>query len=60
MALQRVGFVAIPPGAQPGFDHADVRPTDGRVYVAHTGADRVDVLAEAVLELVRRWAAGEP
>ena len=44
MSLTRVGFVPIPPGAAPGFDHADVHRAAGRMYVAHTGADRVDVL----------------
>ena len=47
MALVRSGFIAIPPGARPGFDHADIYP-DGtgaaRLYVAHTGADRVEVI----------------
>src|SRR6266511_6349687 len=44
MALARVGYVAIPPGAGPGFDHADVHRGRRRMYVAHTGADRIDVL----------------
>jgi DNA-binding beta-propeller fold protein YncE len=44
MSLERGGFIAIPPGAKPGFDHADVYRAGGRMYVAHTGADRVDVL----------------
>jgi DNA-binding beta-propeller fold protein YncE len=44
VSLTRVGFIAIPPGAAPGFDHADVYRAGGRIYVAHTGADRVDVL----------------
>jgi DNA-binding beta-propeller fold protein YncE len=47
MTLVRSGFIAIPPGAEPGFDHADVfRDPAGasRVYVAHTGADRLDVI----------------
>jgi DNA-binding beta-propeller fold protein YncE len=44
MALRRVGFVAVPPGRAPGFDHADVHRPSGRLYVAHTGADRVDVI----------------
>ncbi|HEY5989393.1 MAG TPA: hypothetical protein VIV12_23890 [Streptosporangiaceae bacterium] len=47
MALVRSGFIAIPPGPRPGFDHAGLY-ADGagarRLYVAHTGADRVDVL----------------
>jgi DNA-binding beta-propeller fold protein YncE len=44
VALTRVGFVPIPPGSAPGFDHADVYRPGGRLYVAHTGADRVDVI----------------
>jgi len=44
MSLERGGFITIPPGAKPGFDHADVYRAAGRMYVAHTGADRVDVL----------------
>ena len=46
MTLRRVGFVPVPPGAKPGFDHADtyLDPRGSRVFVAHTGADRVDIL----------------
>jgi hypothetical protein len=44
VSLVRVGFIAVPPGAKPGFDHADVYRAGRRMYVAHTGADRVDVL----------------
>ena len=44
MSLVRAGFVPVPPGAKPGFDHADVYRAGRRLYVAHTGADRVDVL----------------
>src|SRR4051794_39758889 len=44
MTLVDAGFVAIPPGAKPGFDHADVFRPARRIYVAHTGADRIDVL----------------
>lgn len=44
MTLVRVGFLSVPPGAKPGFDHADVQRSTRRLYVAHTGADRVDVL----------------
>src|SRR5262249_3524325 len=47
VALTRTGFIPIPRGPRPGFDHADIY-RDGaggtRMYVAHTGADRVDVL----------------
>jgi DNA-binding beta-propeller fold protein YncE len=44
--LRHVGLTAVPPGAKAGFDHADtyLDPRGSRLYVAHTGADRVDVL----------------
>jgi DNA-binding beta-propeller fold protein YncE len=44
MSLERVGFIPIPAGAEPGFDHADTYRDGRRMYVADTGADRVDVL----------------
>jgi DNA-binding beta-propeller fold protein YncE len=46
VTLRRVGFTEVPHGAKPGFDHADtyLDPAGSRLYVAHTGADRVDVL----------------
>jgi DNA-binding beta-propeller fold protein YncE len=44
MSLVRSGVVPLPRGARPGFDHADVYPAGRRLYVAHTGADRVDVI----------------
>jgi hypothetical protein len=47
MPLVRSGFIAIPPGPRPGFDHADVYqdgPGTFRLYVAHTGVDRVEVI----------------
>jgi DNA-binding beta-propeller fold protein YncE len=44
VSLARVGFIAIPPGSKPGFDHADVHGQLRRLYVAHTGADRIDLL----------------
>ncbi len=47
MTLVRSGFIAVPPGQRPGSDHADVyrdRAGASRLYLAHTGADRVDVL----------------
>jgi len=44
VSLVRVGFVPVAPGGEPGFDHADVYRAGRRMYVAHTGADRVDVL----------------
>jgi DNA-binding beta-propeller fold protein YncE len=44
VSLVRVGFLPIPRGARPGFDHADNYRAGRRMYVAHTGADRVEVL----------------
>jgi DNA-binding beta-propeller fold protein YncE len=44
VSLVRVGFLPVAPGTEPGFDHADVYRPGRRMYVAHTGADRVDVL----------------
>ena len=47
MALTKAGFISIPRGKQPGFDHADVSrraPAAARLYVAHTGADRIVVI----------------
>jgi len=44
VSLVRTGFVPLPVGAKPGFDHADVYRPDRRIYVAHTGADRVEVI----------------
>jgi hypothetical protein len=44
VSLVRVGFIDLPAGAMTGFDHADVFLPGRRMYVAHTGADRVDVL----------------
>jgi DNA-binding beta-propeller fold protein YncE len=48
MALEQVAFIPIPRGSQPGFDHADTwqgkPPGSPRLYVAHTGADRIDVI----------------
>lgn len=44
MTLERTGFVPLAPGATPGFDHADVYLPTRRLYLAHTGADRIDVI----------------
>lgn len=47
MPLIQSGFIEIPPGRHPGFDHADIYLDSAgasRLYVAHTGADRVDVI----------------
>jgi len=45
--FRATGFIPVPAGARPGFDHADLylgREHESRLYVAHTGADRVDVI----------------
>jgi hypothetical protein len=44
VSLARIGFIDLSAGAEPGFDHADVYRAGRLMYVAHTGADRVDVL----------------
>lgn len=45
MPLRHLGFVALPAPARPGgFDHAAVHEPSGRVYVAHTANDAVDIL----------------
>ncbi len=44
MSLARAAFIPIPPGSRPGFDHADVYGAGRRLYLAHPGADRIDVL----------------
>jgi DNA-binding beta-propeller fold protein YncE len=53
VSLVRTGFIPIPWGAKPGFDHADVFRGGRRIYVAHTGADRVDVLDCATRSYLR-------
>jgi DNA-binding beta-propeller fold protein YncE len=46
--LTRVAFIPLPPGKERGFDHADVYRAQSyrasRLYVAHTGADRIDII----------------
>jgi DNA-binding beta-propeller fold protein YncE len=48
MSLQQTGFIALPQGKTAGFDHADVwtaqRNASARLYVAHTGADGIDII----------------
>jgi hypothetical protein len=53
MGLERIGFVPLPPGNEAGFDHADVYVPGRLVYVAHTGANRVDVIDCATHSFVR-------
>lgn len=43
--LERVGDIELPPHVTPGgFDHAAVHAPAGRLYVAHTANDAVDVI----------------
>ena len=43
--LDHVGYIDLPPHARAGgFDHASVHRRTGRVYVAHTANDAVDVI----------------
>ena len=45
MALHHLGFVELPEHAKAGgFDHAAVHEPSGRVYVAHTANDAVDII----------------
>ena len=45
MPLQHVGFIDLPAHAGTGgFDHAAVHVPTGRIYVAHTANDAVDVI----------------
>jgi DNA-binding beta-propeller fold protein YncE len=45
VALHHLGFVELPEHAKAGgFDHAAVHEPSGRVYVAHTANDAVDII----------------
>lgn len=45
MSLERVGDIELPPHVTPGgFDHAAVHGPSGRLYVAHTANDAVEVI----------------
>ncbi len=53
MPLQQVGFIPLSRGEELGFDHADAYVPHRLIYVAHTGANRVDVLDGVELRHVR-------
>src|SRR5438552_646444 len=43
--LQHLGFIDLPPHVgDGGFDHAAVHEASGRIYVAHTANDAIDVI----------------
>ncbi|MGE5264215.1 MAG: YncE family protein [Acidobacteriota bacterium] len=45
MALQQIGSINLPPHVhQGGFDHAAVHRATGRIYVAHTANDALDLI----------------
>jgi DNA-binding beta-propeller fold protein YncE len=45
VALRHRGFIELPPHTKPGgFDHAAVHTASGRIYVAHTANDAIDVI----------------
>jgi hypothetical protein len=44
VGLTAAGSVDIPPFRASAFDHGDVHPASGRIFVAHTAADGVEVL----------------
>ena len=45
MALRSLGHIELPPHlSNDGFDHADIHEGTGRLYVAHTGNDAIDVI----------------
>ncbi|PWU25237.1 MAG: hypothetical protein C5B48_02310 [Candidatus Rokuibacteriota bacterium] len=45
MALRHLGFIDLPEHVRGGgFDHAAVHEANGRIYVAHTANDAVDVI----------------
>jgi DNA-binding beta-propeller fold protein YncE len=53
MPLQQRGFVELPPHTKAGgFDHATVHEPTGRVFVAHTANDAVDVIDIAARKYV--------
>jgi hypothetical protein len=59
MPLRQTGFIPLPPGEEAGFDHADACASGRLIYVAHTGANRVDAL-DAVAQRYLRSLADLP
>lgn len=44
MSLKPIGIIEIPDAAGSEFDHAAFDPATRRVFVAHTGRDRIEVI----------------
>jgi len=54
MALEHLGFINLPSHVKAGgFDHAAVHDPTGRIYVAHTANDAVDVIDISAHRYVR-------
>jgi DNA-binding beta-propeller fold protein YncE len=53
MTLKFAVSIALPADSGGGFDHGDVHSSSGRVFVAHTGNDTVDVIDGPGLGLER-------
>jgi DNA-binding beta-propeller fold protein YncE len=51
--LKLVGYLGLPPHATGGFDHGDVHLATGRVFIAHTANDTVEVIDGERRELMR-------
>jgi DNA-binding beta-propeller fold protein YncE len=71
VTLVLTGSIRLPAHAAGGFDHGDVHPATGRVFVAHTANDTIDVVDGPGLRLERSlagcgegsgvlYASGEP
>ena len=50
--LKRVGSVLIPSSGAGGFDHADVHRASGKVYIAHTANDCLEVVDGVALKRI--------
>src|SRR6266852_464980 len=53
MPLALRGYVVLPPHGAGDFDHGDVHLNIGRVFVAHTANDTVEIIDAERLELER-------
>ena len=51
--LRLLKRIPIPPGRSGDFDHGDVDPVTGRVFVAHTSEGTVDVIDGDTLEVMK-------
>jgi len=59
VALALRGYIALPSHGAGDFDHGDVHLNTGRVFVAHTANDTLEVIDGERLEL-RRTVPGCP